>query len=334
MMIQKSSSLVGLLSLAVAGCAALPGDADIDGDELQGQAASEVVRTDVSLFYTVRPDARRCISPVCGGVWVRRVNYSTTRCADGRWRNECYAAQADFSALGLTDDALAAFREATLAGHAVVRGRLLAETYGTYGNLGRFVAQEGWQALTDAAPSGTFSRVHDNGIRCFAAPCFSQAQLRLNSTRESTLSALDVSGIAGLTDEQNGLLSAELGTDHGVIFAGPTRTVPNAGPAGSGRTLVATQAYLRVSAGVPDGSFCNAPSECTRTVYGTAPGSSAECYCPMCPSTIVDTVTAAASTRAFRRYCSTDGCAVPRCAYPVPVTCVNHGCTVAAPVGS
>ncbi len=317
------SALAGLLLLAATGCAAMPGDVDIDADETEGQVASEVVNTTGSQFYTLRQDMRRCISPLCGGVYVRRVNYSSTRCVDGRWQSECYVAQADFSALGLTDEADSAFRSAAVTGHAVVRGRIQSQTYGSFGNMGLFVAQEGWRAVTDAAPSGTWSQVHDNGIRCFTTPCFSQSQLRLNSTRESTLSGLDLSGIAGLTDEQNNLISADLGTAYGVIFTGPTHTVR------SGRTLAATQAYLRVSAGVPDRSYCDAPSECTRTVYGAPPESRDECYCPMCPSNIVNTQTATANQRAFNRYCTTSGCAMPRCAYPPPVTCVNHACVVA-----
>ena len=36
-------------------------------------------------YYSVREDMRRCMSPLCGGYFVKRVNQSRTRCGNGRW---------------------------------------------------------------------------------------------------------------------------------------------------------------------------------------------------------------------------------------------------------
>jgi hypothetical protein len=45
------------------------------------------------IYYTIRRDLRRCISPLCGGWFISRVNKKQTRCADGSRANECYVAE-------------------------------------------------------------------------------------------------------------------------------------------------------------------------------------------------------------------------------------------------
>src|SRR5688500_1902707 len=47
-------------------------------------------------YFLVRQDRRRCMSPLCGGYFVKRVNQSRTRCANGRWMPECYVAEIDW----------------------------------------------------------------------------------------------------------------------------------------------------------------------------------------------------------------------------------------------
>ena len=59
-----------------------------------------------STYYSVRRDLRRCMAPLCGGCWVKRVNRSTTRCADGGNRGECYVFEIDASGLGLGGEEL------------------------------------------------------------------------------------------------------------------------------------------------------------------------------------------------------------------------------------
>src|SRR6266550_5607002 len=76
-----------------------------------------------STFYSVRPDLRRCVSPLCGGYFVKRVNMSSTRCANGRFMNECYVAGIDWNGLPQSD-----------IGHLLVRGNIVAKRYGHFGN--------------------------------------------------------------------------------------------------------------------------------------------------------------------------------------------------------
>ncbi|MGZ9272459.1 MAG: DUF6748 domain-containing protein, partial [Candidatus Binatia bacterium] len=50
-----------------------------------------------STFYTVRPDLRRCASPMCGGYYVRPVNKQLVPCANGRLMAECYVGEIDWN---------------------------------------------------------------------------------------------------------------------------------------------------------------------------------------------------------------------------------------------
>src|SRR5262249_1939438 len=43
-------------------------------------------------FYTLRPDLRKCASPLCGGYFIKRVNQSLTPCVNGQNKSECYVA--------------------------------------------------------------------------------------------------------------------------------------------------------------------------------------------------------------------------------------------------
>ncbi|MBK8694231.1 MAG: hypothetical protein IPN17_18605 [Deltaproteobacteria bacterium] len=37
----------------------------------------------------------------------------------------------------------------------ILRGRIVAKAYGSFGNLGQLVVQEGWRAVADAATTAT-----------------------------------------------------------------------------------------------------------------------------------------------------------------------------------
>src|SRR5687767_32432 len=61
-------------------------------------------------YFLVRQDRRRCISPLCGGYFVKRVNQSWTPCADGRRMRECYVAEIDWNGQPEIDPAKALLR--------------------------------------------------------------------------------------------------------------------------------------------------------------------------------------------------------------------------------
>ncbi len=161
-------------------------------------------------FLFVRRDFRRCVSPLCGGYWVKRTNFSTTRCLDDKFAAECYVADVNLSPLGLEPDTASRLQSDVDAGTAVLRGKLVAGQTFNGTRLASFRASEGWKALSSAAPTGTFYKVTDSGIRCVRTPCPSLHAAKLNST---------VSGnITGIVAAQN-VPDPTLGED-GVILAG------------------------------------------------------------------------------------------------------------------
>jgi hypothetical protein len=185
-----------------------------------------------STFFTIRPDMRKCASPMCGGYFVKRVNQATTRCANGRSMAECYVADIDWN--GAPEVA---------AGQALVLGSLLTrgDRNGKYGVL---KVIETWEALTSSKPVGEYYRVKDLGIRCIAAPCETHTEAKLNSAIEIKIAGVGLASNNGNTDALNQALKAM--TEHdGVIVVGTNASVT--GAAGRKQTLKATQFYLRKS---------------------------------------------------------------------------------------
>src|SRR5437763_14453597 len=83
-----------------AGCGA--GDPAVDDSEAAATDGKADSFDSASTYYSARPDLRRCIAPLCGGWWVKRVNRASTQCADGSYASECYVATIDVSGLGFS----------------------------------------------------------------------------------------------------------------------------------------------------------------------------------------------------------------------------------------
>ena len=191
-----------------------------------GAAASGTVATPV--HYVVRPDPRMCPSPLCGGAWVRRVNHATTRCVDGASRSECY---------------VASIAPGSTARGDIVLGRLVLDDSTGYQRLGKLLAAGIWVQMGEPVPRGPVYRVVDTGVRCVTAPCFSYRATLLERDRVVRLSDVDTT-LIDLPPVTRGRVLRALSRG-GVLAAGTVRTVPNAGPAGAGRVLVAVQVWLR-----------------------------------------------------------------------------------------
>jgi len=207
-----------------------------------------------STFYTMRADLRRCLSPLCGGYWVRRVNQTRTRCADGSWKSECYVAEIDWNGQTQIEP-----------NKALVRGNLIAKQFPRFGNLGAFRVTESWQAATDKAATGTFYRVRDRGVRCIIHPCLSHVESKLNAAAVRNIAGADLSG-AGAGDELAGEASRAMTEAAGVMVAGNHAVVT--GPGGTAQTLRATQFYLRAGAqsrGQPSSSSLPGTKPCVKT---------------------------------------------------------------------
>lgn len=74
------------------------------------------------MSYTVRPDYRKCVSPWCGGFWLKAVNSkeTSTKCGDGTEAEECYITGFGFStSLEYNQDEKALFQQQVADGGIV-----------------------------------------------------------------------------------------------------------------------------------------------------------------------------------------------------------------------
>ena len=199
----------------------------VDGGSSESISMSPDPLSSTSTFYGVRPDLRRCVSPMCGGYFVRRVNRPLTRCANGRLMSECYVAEIDWNG-----------QQQTESDYLLVRGSIVARRYGRFGNLGALRVTEAWKPLGNNQPAGTFYLVRDRGVRCITFPCPTHNEAKLNSTLSRNIAGVDLNGAGA------GEVTAALTGPDGVIVAGDHLTV--SGPGGRSVELKATQVYVRV----------------------------------------------------------------------------------------
>jgi hypothetical protein len=231
-MILRVSLLAAILvSLTFAPAATNKAPAPARADFATPMAPDSLAST--SSFYSFRRDLRRCASPRCGGVFVKLVNQSRTRCADNRFRPECYIGNVDWGGQNQPD-----------SDRALLRGTIRPR-----GEFGLFRVSEVWQAASANRPGGTFYRVRDRGLRCIAAPCPTHHEATLNSTASRNIAGVDLAG-AGATDNSLSEANAAMTLRDGILIAGTHS--PVTGPAGRSVMLKATQFYLRASGSVAE----------------------------------------------------------------------------------
>ena len=194
-------------------------------------------------YFLVRRDVRRCMSPLCGGYFVKRVNQSRTRCANGRWMRECYVAEIDWNG-----------QPEINRGKALVRGNIVARRFPGFGNLGALRVTESWQSPSDTPATDMLYRVRDRGVRCITHPCLTHSATRLDSRLTSNVAGVDLAA-AGANGELISEGAAAMTRPDGVIVAG--YFAPVTGPGGRAQTLKATKFYLPAGAqigGQPPGA--------------------------------------------------------------------------------
>lgn len=288
-------------------------------------------------YLTVTPDLRLCPSPLCGGFFVQAVNQASTTCADGSQQASCYVARADFGAL----EAPPSFGP----GEVVVRGRIAAEDYPGFGNLGLLVAESAWAAATPQPGEGTFFRIRDLGIVCVTAPCLSLEARVLNQTATLALSRLDLGAVDAKPEQ---LEAARAAVERGALLVAG-ETGPDPGPAGDGLALIASQLWLPdptrprclSDADCSAGERCNAAEVCLPPPE-CEPGDPCPAVCTgYCESGACTSHAGCDSTQ----YCASDGvcradggcrlevdCSLPGNDYP-HVACVGHGTCGASGTG-
>lgn len=217
-------------------------------DESTDLGKADGLTKDNWTYYSARPDYRKCMWPMCGGAFVKRVNQPKTKCADGGWANECYVAEFDWSSLGLGSEQASEADSAARSGLAIVRGKIATTKKGTM-KYSVFQVSEGWRAATENAPKGIFYRAESSGIVCITFPCpvLEATRLNRNLAPTATYAGVDLTP-SGASQEQLDAGWAELST-HGLVVAASIE--PVTGPAGSMDGLSASQFYTKIVAQKP-----------------------------------------------------------------------------------
>lgn len=291
-----TTMLAGLCIAAITACGSSGEPTLSDEGPVDEQQAALDPGDSTFKYYAVRRDARKCAWPMCGGVFVKAVNRALTPCVTGWLQPECYAATTDYGELGLRPAEVAAFEEALLGGHALVRATLHRAAEPELLGLGRLGVREGWRAGTDLAPTGTFYRLQGIERQCFGlqSPCVSVRETELNGMFRTLLSGVQLrrsgastSAIAAALDEMN---------HGGILAAGSNRPVASHFPIHyPRRELFATQFYLRVvptSEPIPCGGFvggaCPTALVCDITVPEACHGADLPGVCKAVPEVCMD----------------------------------------------
>lgn len=252
----RGLTMIVLVTLGLASCSSADAadrganEGSTDAMEQSLAAASPV------LYYEVTRDVRRCVSPLCGGFFVKAVNRPLTRCADGTSAERCYVASIDWKAAGGDPG----FSSQLF----VVQGTVQPKQYPPFGNLGLLVAVDAWEPATNAAPAGAYYRLADNGIVCITEPCFSIDAQLLNRNSTMQISGLDLSAVGATQEELD--RAREALQEGKLIASGKIAREPL--PLAIGLELRASQFFLSSvercysDAECGEGERCNAGEVC------------------------------------------------------------------------
>jgi hypothetical protein len=250
----------------LAGCSAEVPTEDDAADEVTGALSSN---PNAGYFVVTRRDYRKCSAPMCGGVFVKRVNQAKTYCSDGTYAAECYVAKVDYAGTKLDENEAADFDAVFGAKHGLVRATMSTSAWLGSKSVPTLKAVEAWAAAGEQdTTDATFYRAGDNGIRCIKAPCPSTSAFKLNSKDSWQLGSVYLDG-AGASKDDVAAANLALGTAKGILVAGAL-AIPKCGPNSTCRPhLSATDFYLPVvhaeaqlcgGRGMqqcPTGQFCN-----------------------------------------------------------------------------
>jgi hypothetical protein len=287
-----------------------------------------------TVYQVTRPDYRKCASPMCGGVFIKAVNKTKTKCFDGSSQDECYVADIDDSKLGLTGEQADEVRLATLDGKVLLSAELV-EVQDGYANL---LVHKAYQAETGHAVTGSYWLVEPSGITCIKAPCPNFHARKLNSSSTKLITDIDLSSLGLDEARQSEIMNAVFETH--IIVSGSIASI--ATQAGTEKRLTVSEVFDTVEATTAlcladddcgSGSHCD-HSEC---LSGCADGQicPAVCYgacvpgdAPVCPGG--GTICQAMCTGGDIDI--PEGCPVPACDCPIqkPGSCFA-ACGGAAP---
>lgn len=225
-MLKSYVACLGLVAVgALAGC----GSAD-DADDVN-QAEDDLSANGNDGFWrVVGRDYRKCSFPMCGGVYVAKVNGALTRCADGSVADKCYVAQINLGGLELPETQAADLLEQAKAGNVILRAKKLVVGTVDMPNADSVStprgpvldATEGWQRLApseDSSIEGVVYRASDSGIRCITTPCPSLTAAKINGRKKTNVTGIDLSTVAPAPSQEELDAAWQSLADGGFLFA-------------------------------------------------------------------------------------------------------------------
>ena len=272
---------------ALTGCAAATDESE-DGTETSSTEDALSTNKNADYYIATRPDFRKCSAPLCGGVYVKRVNQARTVCADGRSASECYVGTFTAAGLGFSSDEqsdlVAKFKEGKL---------LVRATLGRHNGssaIGRLKVAEVWEGASGAVSDGTFYRVADNGVRCIQAPCPSTSVFTLNSREKMDVTSTNLTTNPPASQEAYDAGYAAIGTKDGTLISGGIAIPRCIAGVRCGPVVLATEFYLRVkpqpvsrACGGRAGNTCKSNEYCAYTVGGICGWADAQATCQTRP---------------------------------------------------
>lgn len=294
---QRTLIPFALAAFALA-CADAPTvDTAIEEPALASGKADGVDYDNWTFFEKERDDQRRCMHPLCGGIFVARVNQAKIKCADGTWQKECYVAQYDFSAIAEGEEAIE-LQNAARADRLIVRGEVKKGFYPEFPEIAVLAVTEAWHAATEVEPQGIYYKAHDLGIMCITSPCLSVELTRLNRNADPVSRVAGVDFAKSLADDAQVNAAWQTMRDAELIVAGKLKKV--SGPGGEAHKINVFQFFTKYvsasEAGVPcggrlggcaEGYFCQFPDKWCGMADGTgvcekSPTVCTEEYAPVC----------------------------------------------------
>ena len=259
-----------VLLLAISGCSANTDDAHGGGtEETVGESGETALAANANFGYFVvtRRDTHECLSPSCGGYFVKRVNQAKTTCGDGSRQAECYVSAISLASAGLSLREESEFHESLEAGQGLVRARMYKQHWNGH-TLGTLKATEAWVGATGGTPNGTFYRAYDNAIRCIQAPCPSTSADELNGNGSHDLIDVVLTQTPSLAPNEALAVAQEaVGTRQGMLLAGAIQLPKCTAGTNCGPTAIASEFYVQVKP--REGKTCGGRSmgACNLTQY-------------------------------------------------------------------
>ena len=191
-----------------------------------------------NLYFTIRPDYRKCVSPICGGWFVNPVNRKRMRCPNGRFQKECYVGTDKIDIRNLSEEQLQTLRQAMYDSRVLINAAISNSV--EYGEL---QISDAWISANNEPPSGRFFSVSKSGIVCITYPCLTMDAQVLNRRHVKAIADLDLSMVRA-SEAQLVEANTALSSDEGLPISGSFYKV--SGPAGEALGISASQFYLKV----------------------------------------------------------------------------------------